>query len=123
MDDEQILALFQARDELALSTVQEKYGNRLKRVARRVLISEDDAEEICNETYLRAWNAIPPACPKSLSAYLTVICRNLAINQLEKKKARKRNVVLTELTKELEEALPGPPIDEILDERELGRSS
>lgn len=79
-DDEQILALLFAREEEALRALDRKYGRLCRDLARRVTDSDEDAEECVNDAYLALWNAVPPARPERLGAYLCRIVRNRALN-------------------------------------------
>ena len=81
--DEDILTLYNRRDEQAIAATQSKYGSYCRAVADRILRVREDAEECVNDTYLHAWNAIPPARPGSLRAFLGAIVRNLAIVALD----------------------------------------
>ena len=90
MDDAGIVSLFLARSENAIKESQKKYGRLCRGLAMRVLGNRQDAEETENDTFLRAWNTIPPAEPDSLGAYLAVICRRLAIDRLRHSKRKKR---------------------------------
>jgi len=90
MDDQQIIKRYFDRDEQALADTQNKYGKYCHTVAMNVLGNPEDAEECVNDTYLRAWNAIPPEKPKHLGAYLASITRNLAINRYHERHAAGR---------------------------------
>ncbi len=90
-DDDQIVDLFLAREESALSAVSEKYGADLKRIAASILDDEGASEECENDTYLKAWNNIPPHEPRTyLFAYLARIIRALAIDRYRRQGADKR---------------------------------
>ena len=65
-DEQQILELFTARDEAALTVLAEQYGGACRKIAAQILGSEQDAEEILNDALLRMWNTIPPHRPVSL---------------------------------------------------------
>lgn len=106
MEDQSIIDLFWERDHGAIPAVQEKYGGRLLGLAERLLDSRQDAEECVNDTWLNAWNAIPPERPRHLAAYLSCICRNLALNRLKWGQAQKRNAPVVTLTAELETCVP-----------------
>ncbi|MBO6041279.1 MAG: RNA polymerase sigma factor [Oscillospiraceae bacterium] len=124
MDDESILQLFFQRREDALKETQAKYARLCLRVANGILSDERDAEECVNDTWLRAWNAIPPERPARLSAWLAKVTRNLAITRLRGRAARKRGGgELPLLLDELAECLPGgeDPQRE-LEKRELGEA-
>ena len=89
--DEEIVALYWARDEQAIALTQQKYGAYLLQVARHFLESREDCEECQSSTYLALWNAIPPTRPKNLLAFATQILRRLAVNQWRSSQ-RKRDV-------------------------------
>lgn len=120
MDDREIIALYFARDERALDETAAKYGRLCFGVAARLLDSREDAEECVNDTYLGAWNAIPPTRPTSLSAYLCKITRNLSLKRLEQAGAVKRTAVLVPLM-ELEEVLSSGNAAERSEGSELAR--
>ena len=103
--DEDILTLYNRRNEQAIAATQSKYGTYCRADADRILRVREDAEECVNDTYLHAWNAIPPARPGSLRAFLGAIVRNLAINRLKYNRARRRNAALVALD-EFAECLP-----------------
>lgn len=104
MEDQEIVDLFWSRDDGAIPAAQARYGWRLLRLAEQLLHSPQDAEECLNDTWLRAWNAIPPERPGSLFAYLARVCRNLALDRLDRRSAEKRTGEL--LTAELETCVP-----------------
>ena len=80
MEDSQIIELFFQRSEDALSQTDRKYGRFLRGIADRILSTPEDSEEVVNDTYLAAWNKIPPEIPKTLRYYLSRITRNLALS-------------------------------------------
>ena len=90
MEDGRIVELYWARDQGALSTTAEKYGAYCGTIAGNILGSAEDAEECVNDTWLRAWNAMPPERPRVLSACLGRITRNLSLSRLAKLRAEKR---------------------------------
>ncbi|MBR5730895.1 MAG: sigma-70 family RNA polymerase sigma factor, partial [Firmicutes bacterium] len=90
MEDEKIIDLYWARSESAISETELKYGRYLKTVAKNILSDEEDSLECVNDTYLNAWNAIPPARPKVLQAFLGKIVRNLALDRYRANTAEKR---------------------------------
>ena len=101
MDDKKIIELFFARDEYAIGLTKEKYGGYLTSLAFGILGDRQVAAECENETYLCAWNSIPPTNPRSLSAYLSKIIRNLSLNRLRSDRHRiplKMTVILDELS-------------------------
>lgn len=108
MDDSEIVDLYLSRDESAISHTAFKYGSRLKRIAFRILNSTSSAEECENDTYLEAWNRIPPSEPRTyLFPFLGRIIRHLAIDEYRKNLSQKRNALFSELTLEMEQCIPG----------------
>lgn len=107
MDDGSIVELYLARDETAIAHTSEKYGAALRTLANRILDDEPASEECENDTYLEAWNRIPPHEPRDyFFPFLGRIARHLAIDRCRRRDARKRSAVLCELTRELEVCLP-----------------
>ena len=81
MEDEKIVQLYWQRDERAISVTAEKYGPYCTAIAHNILRSRRDEEECVNDTWLAAWNAMPPHRPSVLSAFLGRLTRNLAFNR------------------------------------------
>ena len=106
MTDDELVGLFYTRDETAVEYVAERYGKRLFLLALHILHDEGAAEECVNDTYLKAWNAIPPAHPTHLGAYLSQITRRHAFAVLEKQNDRKRHAEMVSLTDEMAQCLP-----------------
>ncbi len=90
MDDQSIIELFFARSEAALEQIAEKYGDYCYAIAYRIVGDEGDACECVNDTYLRAWDAIPPKRPRRLRLFLGAITRNLSLHLYERRHAQKR---------------------------------
>ena len=108
MQDQEIIALYFARDERAIEETGAKYGPYCYKVARNILALHEDAEECVNDTYLRAWDAMPPQRPNVLRLFLAKITRNLAINLYERHHAKKRGSGETAaVLEELEEVIAG----------------
>lgn len=107
MDDSRIVELYLKRDETALEITEAKYGKRLLWLACSITGNRETAEECVNDTYLRAWESIPPNKPyKYLLPYLLRITRQIAINRVNMASADKRSAEITELTLEMESCLP-----------------
>lgn len=119
MDDISIVDLFWARTEDAIFHAQLKYGKYCRSIAYSILRSNEDAEECESDTFLHAWNSMPPNRPSILSAFLGKITRNLSIDKLRMKNAKKRggdeySLVLEEVEGWLvTEEVPGSPEDEL----------
>lgn len=120
MDDNQIISLFFQRDEDAIKVVDEKYGSKLNALAANILQSREDGLECVNDTYMKAWNSIPPARPEYLFAFLAATARNIAIDLIRKNNAGKRQGKVTELTKELEECIGDGGLQSNLDKEDIG---
>lgn len=107
MEDKEIIELYFRRDEGAIAETASKYGGLLSRIAGNILRNTEDEKECVNDTYLKAWNTIPPNEPRSLPCYLGRITRNMALNMLERKNALKRgNGHIEAALEELEECIP-----------------
>ncbi len=90
MDDAQIVALYWRRDESAISATAEKYDGYCSSIARRILSDAGEVEECLNDTWLHAWNAIPPHRPQRLAVFLGKITRDLAFDRYRASHRRKR---------------------------------
>lgn len=107
MEDEKIIGLYFKRDESAISETANKYGNYLYKIAFNVLSDNEDSEESVNDTYLSAWNTIPPEKPKIFSAFLSKITRYISLNKHRAKKAEKRGGgEIDAAFEEIEECVP-----------------
>lgn len=90
MEDHAIIDLFWQRQEQALEESDKKYGGLCRSVAYNILHNREDTEECVNDTWMRAWNAIPPSRPNVLSAFFSRITRNLALDTYKASRAGKR---------------------------------
>jgi len=106
MEDTQIIDLFFQRQESAIEETALKYGSYLNQISYNILRSREDAEEILEDTYLAAWNAIPPARPLALRHFLSRITRNLSFTRLDYLTAKRRNSHISILLSELEDCIP-----------------
>ena len=121
MDDSRIIELFFARNEDAIKHTDDTYGRRLFHLADNIVHNDQDAEESVNDTYMKAWDTIPPQRPEHFFAYIAKICRNFALKRIDWQKAKKRNAEVVTLTQEMENCIPDTYRDMEADERELGR--
>ena len=103
MEDREIIALYFARDEMALRVSSDKYGSYVKGISMSILRNALDAEECVNDTWLKAWNSIPPQNPPSLKVYLGRLARHLSIDRLRTLTRLKRNRELEVALEELAE--------------------
>lgn len=90
MEDTKIIDLYFSRDEQAIAETNTKYGNYCYTIAQNILRSHPDSEECVNDTWLRAWNAIPPKKPNKLRLFLGKITRNLSVDRFRSWNAEKR---------------------------------
>lgn len=101
MDDQGIVGLYLQRSQQAIVETKYKYGTYCRVIAGNILSSYSDIEECENDTYLAAWNAIPPTMPRKLSIFLGRITRNIALDKhgynTAKKRSREFEIILTEL--------------------------
>ncbi len=122
MEDAKIVQLYFDREETAISETQNKYGKYLMKIANNILYNYEDSEECVNDTYLSAWNAIPPHKPDVLSLFLGKLTRGHAIDVYRKSHAEKR--IPSEFTSsldELEDCIPGgSDVEENLEAKRLG---
>ena len=101
LPDETIIDLYWDRNEKAIRETDHKYGKYLYTIAYNIVYDNQDCEECLNDTYLGAWNAIPPQRPTVFQVFLSRIMRNIAVDRLRKNKASKR--VPSEMMVSLEE--------------------
>ena len=121
MTDSQIIALFWERNEDAIRQTDAVYGRRLHAISDRILHSQQDAEESVSDTYMRAWETIPPQKPNFFFAYLAKICRNCSLRRLQWNTAAKRSAQVISLTKELESCIPDRGYERKLEGEEIGK--
>ena len=118
-----IIDLYWARQEQALEETDRKYGSYCWTIAHNILRNRQDTEECVNDTYWKAWNAMPPHRPAILSAFLGRIARNLSLDRFKAGRTGKRGGgrVLVAL-EELEECIPGSSnVEQALADAELAR--
>ncbi|MBQ8310262.1 MAG: sigma-70 family RNA polymerase sigma factor [Clostridia bacterium] len=109
MDDHKIVTLYWQRDESAIAETQRKYGRFCYAIAYNLLQNHEDAEECENDTYLDAWNTMPPQKPAILSSFLGMITRRRALDRYRIKRAQKRGGDAVHLSfEELEECIATP---------------
>ena len=107
LNDVDILNLYWSRNEQAIAETEKSYGKYCFSIAFRILRDREDSDECVNDTWLRAWNAIPPGRPARLSLFLGTITRNLSFDKWKRKKAMKRGSGEMEVAlEELMECVP-----------------
>lgn len=121
MQDDEIVQLLWERQEEGIAQLQAKYKRYCGAIARRIVANTEDVEECINDTWLRAWNSIPPHRPENLAGYLAKIVRNLALNAYKKQHRKKRGGdVVTVALEELSDCLTdGKDTLEELEKQEL----
>ena len=107
MEDAAIVSLYWARNQQAIAETDQKYGTFCRKLAQNIVDNREDAEECVSDTWLRAWNTMPPQRPCSLRAYLGRIIRNLSLDRWRSSRAQMRDSTLQVLLGELEDCLPG----------------
>ena len=124
LDDSQIVELFLQRDENAIKQTTEKYGSRLRSLANGIVNDQQTAEECENDTYLYAWNDIPPNDPGSyFFSYLACVVRHLSIDCCRKRSALNRSAYIVELSEELQDCLPSSfDLEKSLETKALGEA-
>lgn len=120
MEDGQIIDLYFRRDENAIHQTALAYGRKLYNLSHGILKNNEDAEESVSDTYLKAWNSIPPTRPVFFYAYLAKICRFIAFGRLDWRNAAKRKAEIVELSDELELCIPDPRQQMQAESEELG---
>ena len=109
LDDNQIIELYLLRDEEAIRKTTEKYGSRLHSLSYGIVRDRQTAEECENDTYMEAWNTIPPHEPRShFYAFLARIIRHISLNCCRNRSRLKRSAFICELSTEIEQCIPAP---------------
>ncbi len=123
MEDRQIVELYWQRNADAIIETNNQYGAYCFTIADNILHNKEDSEECVNDTWLNAWNAIPPQKPSRLQMFLAKITRNISFNRFNARTAEKRGggeIVL--VLDELEECLAsGSDVESIYEAKELGQ--
>jgi len=121
MEDTEIIELYFRRNELAIRETEAKYGKLCHKIAYNILNNHEDSEECVNDTYAGVWNAIPPARPRSLVAFLCGITRNRALKRLEYLTREKRSADILLSVEELAAVLPDNRYSPGASEEDVGR--
>lgn len=123
MNDLDIINLFFERSERAIKETKNQYGYYIRTIAYNILGNESDTEEVESDTYMAAWNSIPPKMPNVLKHYLSRIARNLALKRVDYNLAEKRSCNAVLLLDELAEILPADNSVEVsVEVKELGEA-
>ncbi len=127
MKDTEIVDLYWNREERAVFETQKAYGSYCYSIAWHILYSKEDSDECVNDTWLRAWNSIPPKRPERLALFLGTITRNLSLDRWKGKHTMKRGggemiLALDELTecvpdrRSTEETVEAAELERLLNE-------
>lgn len=109
MNDNMIVDLYLNRDEDAINLTRSKYGSRLRSLSFNIVKDIHTTEECENDTYMQAWNCIPPHEPRDyLFAFLARIIRHVSLNRCRDNNRLKRSTFICELTSELQQCIPAP---------------
>lgn len=120
MTDDQIIDLYWKRNEQAIACTDQAYGHKLLNVAGRILNSYEDSEECVSDTYMKAWQTIPPQRPVYFFAFLAKICRHLAFGRLDWDNAQKRKAEIVTLSDEMQLCIPDRRQESRLNGEEIG---
>lgn len=123
MEDREIVELYWQRDERAVAETAARYGKYCGRIASNILCRPEDVEESVNDTWMNAWNSMPPHRPEVLPSFLGKITRHICLKRWRERSAQKRGGGEAELAfEELEESISdGRSIDEAVQVKELGQ--
>lgn len=121
VEDKQIIDLYWARAEAAISETAKKYGRYCHSIAFNILHSHEDSEECVNDTFFNAWRAIPPQHPGKFAAFLDTITRHLSLNKWEQYSAEKRGRGQVPLVlEELNDCIPASEnVEQVVDDLAL----
>ena len=120
MEDNQIIKLYFERSEQAIKETDTKYGGYCYSIAYNILADQEDAEESVSDTYLSAWNSMPPRRPPALASFLGKITRNISIDRWRKYRAFKRGGGQIEIAlDELSECVGGESAEDAAIRKEI----
>lgn len=122
MEDANIIELYFLRDEEAIAQTDAAYGQKLHKIANRILQDVQDSEESVSDTYLKTWQTIPPVRPVYFYGYLAKLCRFFALGKLDWKMAAKRKAEVVSLTQEMELCIPDQRKEAEESARDIGRA-
>ncbi len=123
MEDTQIIDMLFERSEQAIAELESKYGKLCNQIALNIVADKQDAEECVNDTYLAIWNAIPPARPNPLLAFICKITRNIAVSRSSYNSRQKRAAEFSACLNELEGCIPSSnSVEDEVCATELGRA-
>lgn len=122
MEDALIIELYNRRDEKAIEETSLKYGAYCYSIANNILSDAQDSEECVSDTWMKAWNSIPPGRPASLKLFLARITRNLSIDRYRSANRQKRGGEVSVALEEISDFVPSRDLEDEIERRELVRS-
>ena len=124
MEDQQIIELYLQRNEDAIARTEQKYTPYCRSIAARILHVPEDADEALNDTWLAAWNSIPPHIPECLQTFLGRLTRNISLKRVRSEHAQKRGAAEVRVVfEEVEEWLAsGQNVEQQVSEQELAEA-
>lgn len=120
MNDKEIIELYNARNQDAIVETDRCYGRKLHGLSQKIVLSYEDAQECVSDTYLKAWETIPPQRPTFFFAYLARICRHFSLGRLDWKSAAKRKAEIVSLSEEMALCVPDESRERELRGKEIG---
>lgn len=121
VEDIQIIELFFARNVQAIQETDAVYGGKLWAMSNRILNNRENTAECVNNTYVQAWESIPPQRPRYFYGFLASVCRHLSLSRLDWKLAAKRNAEVVALTQEMEQCISESLRDRSTGDKEIRR--
>lgn len=122
VEDAKIIELYFKRDPDAIAETERSYGRQLQRLAEGIMKNYEDGQECVSDTYMKAWETIPPQKPNYFYAYLAKICRYFAFGRLDWKQAQKRQAEVVVLTEEMELCIPDNSQEREAEGKAIGRA-
>lgn len=124
MEDNLIVSLYWKRDERAVEESAAKYGRYCYTIAYRIVCNEQDADESVNDTWLHAWQSMPPHRPTILSLFLGKLTRRISLNRWRDLHRQKRGSGEVPLAlEELEECIPtAQSVERAVEAKELSHN-
>lgn len=87
LSDQQLVSLARQRDEIAVRALTKRYNRRLYRVARSILRNDSEAEDVVQETYVRAFTGLDLFRGEAgFGTWLTRIAMNEALGRLRRRR-------------------------------------
>lgn len=87
LNDEDLVALARRRDEAAVRAITKRYNRRLFRIARSILRNDAEAEDVVQETYVRAFTGLDMfRGDAAFGTWITRIAMNEALGRLRRRR-------------------------------------